>query len=353
MRPTDTGTVTTFAPIAPEALPVAARPGTTAAILARHGATLRGRLRLVRLPSRALGLTKPFFVYEPPGVRPGLPLLYLFRGHHREWVNLREDPTRQKTTAIEDLDEAIHRGHLPPTVVVLPGLTSANNHVHGLGVDMAGPIPPTAKGVGTGRFWTYLTDEVIPFAEDRYRPSQRLAAGFSLGGFTVSLLAFGLPGYLDHAAFYDALFTWPDHDDPRRPEHAPFSDRVWTRNFIFDAAFGQPRDVAALARWNTTDWLLRADDATRAALAQTTYWVQCAGSDGSRGNRDRAHALVGFLRERGLPLGYDETVLDPEAAHTWHWTDRFLHDVLRRTLGSPSPSPNAPETGAGSPEPGA
>ena len=333
MRPADTPAMTTFAPTAPVRLPAPPRPGTTAAILARHRATLRGRLRLVRLPSRALGLTKPFFVYEPPGVEVGLPLLYLFRGHHREWVNLHEDPSRHKTTAVEDLDEAIHRGVLPPTVVVLPGLTSANNHVHGLGVDMVGPTPPGAKGVGTGRFWTYLTDELIPLVEDRYRPSRRLAAGFSLGGFTVSLLAFGLPGYLDHAAFYDALFAWPDHDDPRRPEHEPFSDRIWLRGPIFDAAFGQPRRLDALARWNTTDWLLRADAATVAALAQTTYWVQCAGADGSRGNRDRAQALVGYLRERGLPLGYAEAVLDPAAAHTWHWTDRFLHDVLRRTIG--------------------
>jgi hypothetical protein len=306
-----------------------------AAILARHAGSLGGRLRLWRYPSRALGLRKPLFVYEPPGyarVRP-VPVVWLFRGHEREWANVAEDTSRTRSTAVEDVDAAIREGRLPPVVLVLPGLTSSNNHVHGLGVDMTAPTLSPQAGLGSGRFWSYLTDELIPAVERRYPPSQRLAAGFSLGGFTVSLLAFGRPGWLDHAAFYDALFAWPRHDDPRQSPRGRHTDRVFTGASILAPPFGWPRDPAALDRWNATDWLLGADPATLQRLRRTTYWLRCAAADGSRGNRDRALALQRLMRRRALPLGYPSVVLHPDAAHTWHWCDRFLMEFLRATLG--------------------
>lgn len=302
---------------------------TQAAILARHEASLQGRLRLVRLRSRALGLAKTLYAYEPPGYagEAGLPLLYLFRGHEREWANVREDASRQ-ATAVEDLDARIVAGTSPPLIALLPGLTSSDNHVPGLGIEMVAPALNPKPGLGSGRFWSYLTDEVIPWAETRYRPSQRLAAGFSLGGYTVSLVAFGKPGYLDHAGFYDALFPWPEHDDPRRPEHEPLSDRVWTAAPILSPAFGWPRDPAALARWNTTDWLLAADGAPLDALRRTRYWVQCAGLDGARGNRDRAFEVCKLLAERGCRLGFGDVMLSATAEHSWRWCDLFLGRFL-------------------------
>ncbi|HYE58279.1 MAG TPA: alpha/beta hydrolase-fold protein [Rhodothermales bacterium] len=313
------------------------------AILARHARSLHGHLWLWRFPSRALGLRKPLFVYEPPGFESGAayPTVWLFRGHEREWVNQQEDGSRARSTAVEDVDAAIQARRLPPVVLVMPGLTSSNNHVHGVGIDMAAPGLNPQPGLGTGRFWTYLTDELIPAVDRRYRASQRLAAGFSLGGFTVSLLAFGKPGWLDHAGFYDALFTWPRHDDPRLTPRALHTDRVFTGASILSPAFGWPRDRAALDRWNPTDWLIDSRPAGREPLRRTTYWIRCAAADGSRGNRDRALALQRLLRRRGLPLGYDSVVLHPEAAHTWHWCDRFLMDFLRDTLAqAPTRTPD-------------
>ncbi len=312
-------------------------------ILARHRGSLRGRLRACRLHSSALGIRKPYFAYEPPGLRyqQGLPLLYLFRGHEREWVNIGEDASRQATTAIEDLDERIAEGLLPPMVVVIPGLNSTNNHVPSLGIDMAGAWPDTLRGLGTGRFWRFLIRELLLRIERDYpetRGGRRLAAGFSLGGYTVSLLATRCPGYFDHAGIYDGLFMWPDHHDPREPKTGEWTDPIWGASPLFDAALGKPRDPSAMRRWNPTDTLRLADGDVLSTLQKTTFWIASAPSDGHRGNVDRARFFVDLLREKAIPVGFDEVIFDADAAHTWHWTDRFLMRFLERALDLSDPS---------------
>ncbi len=308
-------------------------------ILARHRTSLRGRLHARELDSEALEIPKAFYVYEPPGLATlrRVPLLYLFRGHEREWVNLHEDASRRQVTSIEALDRRIAEGTLPPMVAVLPGLNSIDNRVPSLGIDMAGTLPPSVDGLGAGRFWHYLTHELLPLVERDYpeaRGGRRLAAGFSLGGFTVMLLALHLPGYFDHAGFYDGLFMWPDHHDPRRKVKGEWTDPVWCRAALFDAALGRPRDALAMRRWNPTDTLCHANPVLLDQLRATTFWIACAAGDGSRGNRDRAHFLVDLLRRKGLDTGFDKIILDPDAAHTWHWTDTFLMRFLDEALAA-------------------
>ncbi len=300
-------------------------------ILARHRETLNGSLALHRLPSAALGFSKPLYVYTPP--EPARALVYLFRGHEREYVNFAEDGSRFHSTTIEDLDRHISSGRLPPVTAVMPGLNSSNNHVPSLGIDMAGTWPGILRGLGSGRFWQYLSEEFIPAVEARFGcDGPRLASGFSLGGFTVSLLAALKPGYLHHAGMYDGLFMWPHHHDPRVRLNGPNTDPVWMRHMIFDAALGRPRDPRALARWNPTDILAAAEGDTLDAMRRSTYWIKCAGADGSAGNRDRAHGIAGLLRKKGLSLGFNELLLHPAAAHSWHWNDRFVLGFLHDTL---------------------
>ncbi len=306
-------------------------------ILTRHQASLRGTLRLRHLDSTALRIRKPYYAYEPPGLQDlrRLPLLYLFRGHEREWVNIREDASRRATTAIEDLDRRIVAGTLPPMVVVIPGLNSTNNHVPSLGIDMAGTWPAAQHGLGAGRFWRYLVHELLPALERDYpqtRGGPRLAAGFSLGGFTVSLLTTHCPGYFDHAGIYDGLFMWPGHHDPRQATTDQWTDPIWCKSPLFDAALGKPRNPAAMRRWNPTDTLRHADGALLNQLRKTTFWVTSGPSDGHQGNVDRARFFVDLLHERSIPVGFSEIILDPMAAHTWRWTDRFLMRFLEQVL---------------------
>jgi len=304
--------------------------------LLRHHHDLAGRLRAQTFFSEALGIRKPFYVYEGPGLRDAqrAPLLVLLRGHEREWVNVQEDNSRD-STAIQDLDRLIQAGRLPPLLAVMPGLNSHDNRIPSLGIDMVGTWRHYRYSLGTGDFWTFLTDELLPSVDERYAAvgAPRIAVGFSLGGYTASLLALQHPDEFDHVALYDGLFMWPNHNDPRE-DGKQFSDPVWCDAAIFDPAFDRPRDRAALRRWNPTRRLRDADGALLDRVQNTTFWVACAAGDGNRGNRDRARFFVELLRERGVPLGRNQVVFHEDARHTWHWADRFLGRVLTKVFST-------------------
>ncbi len=303
-------------------------------ILRRHDETLAGQLRGRVYRSEALQTRKPYYVYEAPGVRDTAhpPLLILLRGHEREWANVAEDTTRKKT-AIEDVDRLVQLGLLPPLRAVLPGLNSYDNHVPSLGIDMEGTWSGCSRSLGTGQFWTYLTEELLPDVRARYAApdTPHIVVGFSLGGYTASLLAIRRPSAFDHVGIYDGLFPWPRHDDPREEDGA-FSDSVWTDAGIFHPALGNPPTRDALRRWNPTDRLKRADSSLRRQLQDTTFWIACAAEDGDQGNRDRAQFIVQLLREHNVPLGLDRVIFHGDARHTWHWADLFLLRVLLGAL---------------------
>lgn len=317
-------------------------------ILSWHEDRLHGRLRMRRLRSQALGISKPYYVYESPGLAEAeaAPVLYAFRGHEREWVNMQEDDARTRSTAIQDIDACVAEGLLPPMLVVMPGLNSANNHVPSLGINMVGTWGRPMQGLGSGQFWTYLTEELLPAVDADYphlADSPRLTAGFSLGGYTVHLLTMERPGYFAHAAMYDGLFMWPGHRDPRnkaakkkrKRSATTCTDRIWGQASIFDPALGKPRNQEAMQRWNPTDMLNAASPSTLQKMRRTTYWIACAPSDGNKGNLHRGRFLLKRLRNDDFALGFSETdpVLHPDAAHTWHWADRFVVRFLREAVG--------------------
>lgn len=307
-------------------------------ILERHRESLQGQLRYRVVHSNALAIRKPYYVYEPPdlGDSGEVPLVFLFRGHEREFVNIDEDASRIRTS-IEDVDKLIADGSLPPMILVMPGLNSSNNHIPSLGINMVGLAEQRPNGIGSGRFWDYLDRELIPRIEREYPQTAggpRLAAGFSLGGYTVSLLATRRPGFLNEAGVYDGLFMWPQHLDKRQVTPAPFCDPIWSGASIFDAAFGKPRNRPAMSHWNPSDALVAASGVELDRLRTTRYWVSAAPADGGLGNRDRAKGFVSLLRKKRLQLGFTGTVFDADAAHTWHWADRFLVEFLTQAVAN-------------------
>ena len=306
-------------------------------ILERHQKSLHGRLIDYKFYSKKLCHFKHIYIYEPPALseQKKIPIVYLFRGHEREWVNFNEDSSRTSSTAIEDVDFLIREGQLPPAIFVMPGLNSTNNHIPSLGINMSGRWSPLQNGLGKGRFWSFLIKEVIPRMERKYpeaKSGKRLAAGFSLGGYTVSLLGIHYPGYFDHLGIYDGLFMWPQHQDSRLTPSQPFNDAVWYKNELFDAAFGKPRKQKAMTRWNPTDILKNSKPSTLQLVRKSTWWITSATGDGNRGNKHRAEFFVELFNDLDIPLGFNFIVFDEHASHNWHWNDRFLVRFLRETL---------------------
>lgn len=301
-------------------------------ILERHEKTLHGSLKSVRFFSKALGIGKSFYVYEPRYLsqieHKEVPLLFLFRGHQREWVNLFEDDSRKTGTSIETLDQLITSDVLPPMVAIIPGLNSADNHIPSLGVNMVGKWDPKKSGLGSGKYFDYIHKEFIPYASHLYPQTAeglRLASGFSLGGYTASLLATRLPKLFHHVALYDATVMWGTE---RPPNGQPLPDGVWEKSHLFDAALGNPRNLEAFAFANATDRIINATGDFLDDLCKTTWWVGSAAYDGMKGNRERAEYFMEILKEKGIPVGFKDPIIDPVAEHNWYWNDRFLVKFL-------------------------
>ena len=309
---------------------------TVSEILSYHNHLLdRGILRYHLLPSDALGIYKGMYIYTPRNIslQHRLPVLYLFRGHEREWVNLYEDSSRT-TTVIVDIDWLISNKKLRPLIVVMPGLNSADNTIPSLGINMAGTWPREIFGLGTGRFWDFLTKELFPFVERKFPETQRglrLAAGFSLGGYTVSNLVTGFLEYFQHAGMYDGTFMWPLHMDPRYGAF-PCSDRLWCEMSIFDAALGNPRKKEALSFWNPSDRIITASPNYLKRLQKTQFWIASAAYAPGASNYTRSQMFAYLLEKYHLPVKLKRIPLHPHALHNWHWADRFVLQFLRRIL---------------------
>jgi S-formylglutathione hydrolase FrmB len=121
---------------------------------------------------------RPIWVYLPPGYdeEPGrrYPSVYViqgFTGFVTTWGN--RGPYRQPFT--ETADAVFARGAAPPAIVVYVDAWTA----------YAGS--QFVDSPGTGRYHSYLCDEVVPWVDERYRtdsqPGRRAIMGKSSGGF--------------------------------------------------------------------------------------------------------------------------------------------------------------------------
>jgi putative esterase len=121
---------------------------------------------------------RPLWVYVPPGYDddPGrrYPVVYViqgYTGHVAMWRN--RSPFRQPF--IETADAMFGRGEAPPALVVYVDAWTA----YGGSQFVDSP--------GTGRYHSYLCEEVVPWVDARYRTrpdaAHRAIAGKSSGGF--------------------------------------------------------------------------------------------------------------------------------------------------------------------------
>ena len=145
---------------------------------------------------------RPLFVQLPPGYDADradpYPTIYVLQGlsgHVDQWQNHRSD----QPNVPERLD-AMFSGGTPPAILVYVDAWTR------LGGSQFVDSP------GTGRYHTYLTDEVVPFVDARYRTRTDAAgrglAGHSSGGYGALVNAMLRPDLFgavaDHAG--DALF---------------------------------------------------------------------------------------------------------------------------------------------------
>lgn len=200
-------------------------------------APLAGRFEEHTIESRALvgnrlgdPTSRPLWVYVPPGYdrEPArrLPTLYAIQGLTGQ-LDMWRNRSAFRPTALELVDALFSRPDVPPCLVVFVDCWTS------LGGSQFLDSP------ATGRYHTYLCDEVVPWVDARYRTladrAHRGIAGKSSGGYGALVTPMLRPdlfgGLASHAG--DALFEvsyWPDVRDAvraLRDEHGGSYARFW------------------------------------------------------------------------------------------------------------------------------
>jgi S-formylglutathione hydrolase FrmB len=148
---------------------------------------------------------RPLWVYLPPGYDddqelryPAVYVIQGYTGHLAMWRN--RNPYRQPFT--ETADEVFARGAAPPAIVVYVDAWTA----YGGSQFVDSP--------GTGRYHSYLCNEIVPWVDGRYRtrpdPAYRAIMGKSSGGFGAMITPMLRPDLFGSLATHagDALYEY-------------------------------------------------------------------------------------------------------------------------------------------------
>ena len=292
------------------------------------------RARYVTFFSAALGIFKSFYIYIPPDLGAGqrAPTLYFLRGHEREWINPHEDATRAGTNVIDVYERLRAAGQVGPLLLVFPSMSSDDNRVPGLLVNMLAPQRAEATGIGSGRFDDYFFDDLLPYVEAQFPAlaGRRGLAGFSLGGAMAIKAAAQRPDLFASASAYDGTFLYAA-DRGRRVRR---TDSV-IRNPIFDAAYDVPRNTRFIAANSPANLILRGDPAALGARHL---------DDRLRAGERRAVAFQ--LLSRRAPGAMPGGARHPERAAPRaafpDWRSHLAHRRCLYGIGAAAARPSAP-----------
>jgi S-formylglutathione hydrolase FrmB len=187
---------------------------------------------------------RPLWVYLPPGYddnpERSYPAVYViqgYTGHIAMWAN--RSPFRQPFP--ETADAVFAGGSAPPAIVVYVDAWTAYGGSQ------------FVDSRGTGRYHSYLCDEVVPFVDARYRtlpaPAHRAIMGKSSGGFGAMITPMLRPDLFGALATHagDALY-----ENCYIPEFGPavrllrdYDGDIWQwwDDFRSRTAFTKPADV--------------------------------------------------------------------------------------------------------------
>ena len=222
------------------------------------GRPLRGRLDPCVVDSRALvgnalgdPARRPLWVYCPPAYADQperrFPALFVIQGMTGQ-VDMWRNRSALRPTVIELVDALFSDPAVPPCLVVFVDCWTS------LGGSQYLDSP------ATGRYHTYLCDEVVPFVDGRYRtldrPEHRGISGKSSGGYGAMITPLLRPdlfgGLATHAG--DALFElcylpeFPQVVRALRADYAGSYQRFW-QEFETRPAFVRPQDGVVLNAW--------------------------------------------------------------------------------------------------------
>jgi Putative esterase len=288
-------------------------------------------VQTVTIYSTVLGVNKTFYVYLPPDYESAerqwerYPVLYLFRGHEREWVNPAEDGSRGGKNVVDVYLRLYRAGVIGRMLLVMPGTTSEDSRIPGLLVNFKQPeLARQHRGVGTGRYESFFIKELVTYVDYHFRtlPQRQFrgVSGFSLGGFQAVKIALQYPELFATAGAYDGTFLYASKSGKSISE----KDGVF-RMPIFDPAFGRPRDSAHVVANNPANLIIK----TPVETLDKIYWMLQAGPETAEpwdSNFYRTRYLCELLAKKGISNRVPMVI--PDGRHNWHTADRHMEMIL-------------------------
>lgn len=189
---------------------------------------------------------RPVWVYLPPGYDDSderLPAVYViqgYTGHLGMWAN--RTPFRQPF--LETADAVFAGGDVPPCIVVYVDAWTAYGGSQ------------YVDSIGTGRYHSYLCDDVVSWVDERYRtmdaPASRAISGKSSGGFGALITPMLRPDLFGALASHagDALYEISYLSDFGRAARAlrayDHDAESWWRDFTTRVPFTKDEDSLLL-----------------------------------------------------------------------------------------------------------
>ena len=226
-------------------------------------------IELHTFQSETLGREMRYNILLPAGYENGserYPVLYLFRGHEREWVNPTEDGSRQGT--IQTVYDALYsQGLVGRMIIVMPGLSAPSSAAE----------------------FSYVLNELIPHIDTRFRTipirTRRGMDGFSYGGYDMLELLWRRPTEFITAGAYDGSF--------------------WAFDLDTFAAAGE-------SFWQS--------------VKPVRFLIHAA--EPGTGNYVSTQLFLSILGSHDIYNSFDTLALTPTAVHNWHFADMHMERAL-------------------------
>lgn len=212
-------------------------------------------------------------------------LLHGFSGDHNDWIN--------RTSLVKYLSNYSF-------VVVTP---EADNSWY-----------TNSPFVKNRNYEDYITKELIPYVEKRYRVIStkhgRVIAGLSMGGYGAIKFAMKYPHLFYFAGSFSGAFRWPSMIERNRN----------LLNQSLREAFGEKRSD----HWDKNDVLVLADSIKPGNLPY--LYISCGKDDALEGLLESNRKLVEKLQKNGILYEYYEL----PGEHNWIFWDLEINNFLRR-----------------------
>jgi hypothetical protein len=208
-------------------------------------------------------VNRPLQVYVPPGYDddPGrrYPSVYVLQGYSG-FVSTWSNRSAFRPPYPEMADDLFARGDAPPCLLVFVDAWTA----YGGSQFVDSP--------GTGRYHTYLCEDLVPFVDEHYRtldgPAHRGLQGKSSGGFGAMITPMLRPDLFGalatHAgdALYELLYIPEIPKTVRGLRGYDGSIEAWWKDFQSRLAFTRPEDFDLLMMLGVSACFSAADDGT-------------------------------------------------------------------------------------------